>query len=199
MSAPPQTPARPSFAWLLAPFLLVLLAAGLFAWQLVSLLSLVDDIQGVRPPAQVQVTDNGFTLFAGSEGLSPRCTLTGTDGTTHRLEDLGGSAHVSHDSQSWSALQNTPEGLVPGSFRLQCQGVPAGSELGLGPRVDVGGILGTVALGLVLPLLLGFLAFVLLIIFVVMRLVNSNRRRREQQGPGGPYVGPPPGPPCPGP
>lgn len=173
-SAPLQP--LPSRAWAIVLVVVgaltaTVLAFGVFLAVLLSgagFQDLVANAASVTSGSTVTVDQSGSYLVSATGGESISCTLEGSDGTTHALDEATGNSSVVLGM-----------GIPAGRYTLDCTGEGTGQMVGM-TGVDASALTAAGARSLVWGTVVGVIGVVLTIVGVVW-LVRVNRRRREIQ------------------
>jgi hypothetical protein len=196
---------RPAAGWYLVTVVLWLAAAVLAAVAWKPIFQTVQDgvtSVGTGAHAQVSVPDDGLTVYATRQPSGGDCSLVDAAGDATPLDTFDASinwALPTNDGLKFYGLGSTPSGLAAGTYTLRCTGLASGAQLGTGKRIDVGDVARLAILGVIVPLVFGFIGLVVLIVLLVMRHNSKTRNRAAMASgypggwqPGG-YPPPPPG------
>jgi hypothetical protein len=200
MSMPQQdTRVRPAAWWYLVTVVLWIAAFVVFVVALQPIFSIlsagVDQVQNHRP---INVTSDGFTVYASEYAVTASCSLTSRGGDRTTLTQFN---RDSADNITFSAdtgpdvhpIATTPEGVEPGTYLLSCKGVPPTASLATGKRLDFGDFKGRLAVGFIVSSICGVAGLVWLIVMLVRRHNGKQRVRQARAAAAYGYGGYPPG------
>jgi uncharacterized membrane protein len=192
MSTPTyDTKVRPSALW-------YLLVAALWIASLVVFIVAIKPIidifgSGITEVANnqpVTVTADGLTVYTDVDASTTTCAMVGADQSATPLEPFGNNESFDFEPSGGPhvyALANTPEGMAPGDYTLQCDQA-RGVRLFTGDRFDLGDVGKRFGLGFLASGLLGLIGLIVLIVLLVKRHKSKSRvRQLEASGAYGSY------------
>lgn len=186
---PPDAKVRPSAVWYVVPIGLWLVSLGLFIAVVISFADFINaGVERVQNNSQVTVPEDGLTVYSTSFLATGDCTLTSPDEPAIALDSFDSEFSFGAAGAKYYALASTPEGMEPGSYRLNCAAV-GGTGLGVGQRLDVGAVVIRGIWGFLVPLVLGFIGLVVLIVLLVKRHNSKSRLRAQQRASAAGYGG----------
>lgn len=178
-----DTKVRPSAAWYIA---VAVLWIASFVVAIVAFKPLIDifseGITQVSNGDQIQVSDEGLTVYTGRPSPATTCRLVDSQGNATPIARFGGDERFDIDPadgpRMW-ALGSTPDDFVGGTYTLECENLGR-STLGYGARIDFVDIGIRMLIGIIVAAVLGVAGLIVLIVLLVRRH-NSKSRLRQQQ------------------
>ncbi len=173
-AAPPPRRKRPRKIWFLIGAALIVLAPLIFVGALFSVLRPLTQEDAVfsagETPVQVDLPAGDERALFSTDGNAVVCTAT--DGSGQDLPLRGVSGEFTFNE--WTAVARFDTG--DGDVTFECDDLAAGTEIRIAQLPSTGVFVAGIVIGVVAPLVLGLVGFLMLIITAVLYASGAPRK-----------------------